>query len=207
MSCSGSSMSSNGATLFSRRPTSSRSTGSITGKIGSSKRKKSKTQTRKYNRVKTGADAVSSVATLLHRTEMFPSKTVLAPTASSFLDASSKSMRCIQKEERLSSSRSILGLKTLNATATNTFNATATSCTRKPPATQTRQQHIRQLHAGGWGGRYAGSGIKDGFVNIRVKNLRTGVSSKISEYCRGKVCVLDFWMTKTGQSSLVSMDA
>jgi hypothetical protein len=111
-------------------------------------------------------------------------------------------MRCFQKEAR-SSSRSILGPKTLNATATNTF----TTCTRKPPATQTRQQPIRQLHAGGWGGRHAGSGIKDGFVNIRVKNLRTGVSSKISEYCRGKVCVLDFWMTKTGQSSLVSMDA
>ena len=202
MSCSGSSMNGHGATLFSRRPTSNRSTGSITGKVGSSKRKKSKTQTRKYNRVKAGADAVSSVATLLHRTEMFPSKTTHAPPASSFLDASSKSMRCFQKEER-SSSRSILGPKTLNATATNTF----TTCTRKPPATQTRQQPIRQLHAGGWGGRHAGSGIKDGFVNIRVKNLRTGVSSKISEYCRGKVCVLDFWMTKTGQSSLVSMDA
>jgi hypothetical protein len=56
-----------------------------------------------------------------------------------------------------------------------------------------------------WGGKWAG--IKDGFANIRVKDLRSGVSKRISEYCRGKVCVIDFWMTKHGGSPFVSMDA
>ena len=46
-----------------------------------------------------------------------------------------------------------------------------------------------------------------GFPNIKVRCLRTGARKRLADYCRGKVCVVDFWMTQHGRSPLVSMDA
>lgn len=185
MSCSGASMNASGASLFTKRPT-SRGGGSITGKIGAGSKPARRSQ-KSSNKRRTKppsanvTDSVSSVATLLQHTTMFPSKQ-LRP----------------QQQQRtvLSRRENILPASSAKTTSTSL------SCARSSrPASR-----IRELHAGGWGGRGAG-GIKDGFVNIKVKDLRTGRSSRIAEYCRGKVCVVDFWMSRSGGSSYVSMDA
>ena len=66
-------------------------------------------------------------------------------------------------------------------------------------------QNFSRLALGGWGGL---RGSPNSFPNIRVRCLRSGRQERrISDYCRGKVCVIDFWMTKHGRSPIVSMDA
>ena len=206
MACSGATLTSSGSTLFSRRPNSRVSiTSTITGKIGSSSSNGSKSRRlsskikRRYNRVSSTlnatSDNISSVATLLNHTEIFPSKKIIVPP-SSFLDRSARSARSATTTSS-SSCRSILGQKSIN----NTPSSTTTTTTRTKPINR-----IRQLHACDWGGKHAGD-INDGFVNIKVKNLRTNKLSRIAEYCKNKICVIDFWMTKHGGSPLVSMDA
>ena len=87
MSCSGASMNASGASLFTKRPT-SRGGGSITGKIGAGSSNKAGRRSQKFsNKRRTKppsaniTDSVSSVATLLQHTTMFPSKQ-LRPTSS-----------------------------------------------------------------------------------------------------------------------------
>jgi hypothetical protein len=185
-------MNSGSGSLFSRRPNSRASSGkSVTGKISTlnstygRKTKRSTKNSKHFNRSSTEAtDNVSSVATLLKHTEIFPCQKVLTQP-SSLLDASTR----ITNQSSFSSSRSVLGQQSLN------------TCLKTKPVNR-----IHQLHASGWGGKRA-AGAKDWFVNIKVKNLRTNKLGRIAEYCISKICVIDFWMTKHGSSSIVSMDA
>ena len=212
MSCSGASMNASGASLFTKRPT-SRGGGSITGKIGAGSSNKAGRRSQKFsNKRRTKppsaniTDSVSSVATLLQHTTMFPSKQ-LRPTSSATTTITTTRQQQQQQQQQqrtvLSRRENILNVRAGTTASSNKTTSSSLSCSR---SSQQPASRIRELHAGGWGGRGAG-GIKDGFVNIKVKDLRTGRSCRIAEYCRDKVCVIDFWMSRSGGSRYVSMDA
>ena len=94
------------------------------------------------------------------------------------------------------------------APSANTISAASCPMPRRarqqPESSKARpKSRLRQLYTGGWGGLRGGSG----FPNCRVTDLRTGRRSRMADVCRGKVCVIDFWLTKHGSSPVVSMDA
>ena len=48
---------------------------------------------------------------------------------------------------------------------------------------------------------------KNGIPNVKAINLRSGKRTTIKKECEGSVCVVDFWISRTGANSSVSMDA
>jgi len=48
---------------------------------------------------------------------------------------------------------------------------------------------------------------KGGVPNVKVLNLRNGEKSSMKDVCEDHICVIDFWLSRSGSNSAISMDA
>ena len=211
--------------ILGRRPTSSSSSSSVTGKIGRGQRTAGKRQRDRVAAARARRTQVSGKITgrgeahqklKSSRTPAAPreAKSVAeclwstgtlgrenTPPAQAFGKRSTGSRRCGgSRSSSEGSSKDTAPLACSRGRGDNARPSSSSTSTSMDPS------RVKRLFEGGWGQTHRTSSSR-GFPNIKVRCLRTGARRRLADVCRGKVCVVDFWMTKHGRSPIVSMDA